>query len=652
MYKKKKNKINIKKKIGNIFTTICLRSNGSIDLLQILIFCIYFFLGSKVVKLTKKRDVSNILPYNLTNIHWTPKGDRIKTKWGINLDPNNVWKEYPRPQLERKEWINLNGFWLYSITEIGMTKPKKADGNILIPFPIESSLSGVKKNFTQNQIIWYERDIEIPQNWNDKHILLHFGGVDWKCSVYINDEKVGEHSGGYSPFFFDITKKLKKGINKLIVKVIDPTNKGYQPIGKQKLNPFNIYYTAISGIWQTVWLEPVNQDHFENLEISNDFDNKEIKINFKLNSEKQLPIHISLEYNGQNIKEIKGLSNNNITIKLQDNEFYSWSPSEPNIYNIKAELFDESNKLIDSILSYTTIRKIEQRKDESGYYRIYLNNKPLFNMGTLDQGYWPDGLYTPPSEEAMIYDINKLKELGFNTIRKHVKIEPYRYYYHCDKIGMLIWQDMISGDQGKNIRKQYKFDEGTDRKRSVESIETYYKEWGEIIDNLKFFQCIIIWIPFNEAWGQFDTEKVVNFTYNKDPTRLIDPASGGNSRDCGNIFDEHHYPAPYLNFTSNKTINVIGEYGGLALEIKNHTWKKNNWGYVKLNSKENVTKTYEEFAENLIIFTKYGVSAAIYTQTTDVEIEINGLITYDRAEMKIFEDRIKEANLKIIKSLE
>ena len=273
-------------------------------------------------------------------------------------------------------------------------------------------------------------------------------------------------------------------------------------------------------------------------------------------------------------------------------------------------------------------------------------------MGTLDQGYWPDGLYTPPSEEAMIYDINKLKELGFNTIRKHVKIEPYRYYYHCDKIGILIWQDMISGDQGKNIRKQYKFDEGTDRKRSVESIETYYKEWGEIIDNLKFFQCIIIWIPFNEAWGQFDTEKVVNFTYNKDPTRLIDPASGGNSRDCGNIFDEHHYPAPYLNFTSNKTINVIGEYGGLALEIKNHTWKKNNWGYVNLNSKENVTKTYEEFAENLIIFIKYGVSAAIYTQTTDVEIEINGLITYDRAEMKIFEDRIKEANLKIIKSLE
>ena len=652
MYKKKRKKFHIKKKFRNIFNSICLRPNGSIDLFQILIFCIYFFLGSKIVNLTKKREASNNISYNLTNIHWTPKGDRIKTKWGNNLDPNNIWKEYPRPQLERKEWINLNGFWLYSISEIGMTKPKKVDGTILIPFPIESSLSGVMKNFTENQIIWYERDIEIPQNWNDKNILLHFGGVDWKCYIYINDEKVGEHSGGYSPFFFDITNKLKKGKNKLIIKVIDPTNKGYQPIGKQILNPFQIYYTAISGIWQTVWIEPVNRDHIENLEINNNFDKKEIKINFKLNSEKELPIRIYLEYNGQNIKEIKGMSNNNITIKLQDNEFHSWSPSEPNIYNIKAELFNESNELIDSILSYTTIRKIEQRKDESGYYRIYLNNKPLFNMGTLDQGYWPDGLYTPPSEEAMIYDINKLKELGFNTIRKHVKIEPYRYYYYCDKIGMLIWQDMPSGDQGKNIRKQYKYNEGTDRKRSVESIETYYKEWGEIIDNLKFFQCIIIWIPFNEAWGQFDTEKVVNFTYNKDPTRLIDPASGGNSRDCGNIFDEHHYPAPYLNFTPNKTINVIGEYGGLGLEIKNHTWKKNNWGYVKLNSKEEVTKKYEEYAESLINSTRYGTSAAIFTQTTDVEIEINGLITYDRAEMKIFEDRIKASNLKIIKSLE
>ena len=506
------------------------------------------------------------------------------------------------------------------------------------------------KNFTDNQIIWYEKDIEIPQNWSDKNILLHFGGVDWKCFIYINNAKVGEHSGGYSPFYFDITDKIRKGINRLIVKVIDPTNKGYQPLGKQILNPFNIYYTAISGIWQTVWLEPVNKDHIENIEINNNYDEKEIKINFKLNSKKQLPIHLNLDYNGQNIKFIKGLSNNNITIKLKDNEFYGWSPSEPNIYTIKVELLNEINQLIDSITSYTTIRKVEQRKDENGYYRIYLNNKPLFNMGTLDQGYWPDGLYTPPSEEAMLFDINKLKELGFNTIRKHVKIEPYRYYYHCDKIGMLVWQDMPSGDRQENQWEHHFLNAGEDANRSEESKNNYYKEWAEIIDNLKFFQCIIIWIPFNEAWGQFDTKKVVDFTIKQDPSRLINAASGGNHRICGNFLDLHNYPQPEQYLEEDSLINILGEFGGLALDIKGHTWKNKNWGYQTMKTKEEVTEKYEEYI-NLIINSFKSFSAAIYTQTTDVEIEINGLITYDRAEIKIIEDRIKAANEKIINSL-
>ena len=653
MSKIRKKRYNFKKILENFFEKICLRKTGSLDLFQILIFFVYIFLCSKIAKLTEKNDIPyNSNTYNLNNIHWIPKGDKIKTKWGINLDINNVWQEYPRPQLERKEWINLNGPWLYSITEIGSPKPQKPDGIILIPFPIESSLSGVMKNFYNNQTIWYEKDIEIPQNWSDKNILLHFGGVDWKCKIYMNDIYVGEHSGGYSPFYFDVTNKLKKGINKLIVKVIDPTNRGYQPRGKQVLNPFNAYYTAISGIWQTVWLEPVNNDYIENIEINNDFDNKEITINFKLNSKKQLLLNLSCDYNGKNIKVMKGISNSNITIKLEENEFHEWSPSSPNIYKIKAELFNEKNKIIDSILSYTIIRKIEQRIDENGYYRIYLNNKPIFNMGTLDQGYWPDGLYTPPSEKAMIYDINKLKDLGFNTIRKHVKVEPYRYYYYCDIIGMLIWQDMPSGDQGKNIRLKYNYNEGTDVRRSDKSIKSFYQEWGEIIDNLKFFQCIIIWVPFNEAWGQFDTEKVVNFTIKKDSTRLVNPASGGNVRNCGNIFDVHHYPDPCQVASSNKSINVIGEYGGIALEIFNHTWKNNSWGYINLNKTEKLTEKYEEYIEKLINLTRNGTSAAIYTQTTDVESEINGLITYDRKKIKIIENRIKTANLKLIKSLE
>ena len=651
MIKNKDKAFVIKKNLFNKISSMIFNEKSSLDFLQILIFGFYILLGIQITRLNQKKDNTNI-PNDFNNFHWAPKGNKIKTKWGINLDINNIWNEYPRPQLERKDWINLNGPWLYSITEEWSNKPSKADGIILIPFPIESSLSGVMKNITKEDIIWYEKDIEIPLNWSDKNILLNFGAVDWKCIIYINDIKVGEHTGGFSAFNFDITNYLRKGINKLIVKVIDPTNQGYQPRGKQVLNPKQIYYTAISGIWQTVWLEPVNKDYIKNLEINNDFDNKEIKINFKLNSQKRLPISLSLEYKGQNIKKVKGISNDNITINLENNDFHPWSTYDPNIYTIKAELFNEKNQLIDSIESYTTIRKIEQRKDENGYYRIYLNNKKIFNMGVLDQGYWPDGLYTPPSEEAMIYDINKLKELGFNTIRKHVKIEPYRYYYYCDKIGMLIWQDMPSGDQGKNIRKQYKLDKGTDRRRSKASIETYYKEWGEIIDNLKFFQCIIIWIPFNEAWGQFDTEKVANFTIKKDSTRLLNVASGGNHRKGGNIFDLHHYPEPSQSMIYKDEINVIGEYGGLGLEICNHTWKKNNWGYVKLKSKEEVTEKYVEFIDEIINLTKNGTSAAIYTQTTDVEIEINGLITYDRAEMKIDEEKIKEANFKLLQSFE
>ena len=582
--------------------------------------------------------------------NWHPVGTRIKTKWGNNLKPENVWKEYPRPQLERKDWLNLNGIWHYYITDLDSKKPEKFDQNILVPFCLESSLSGVMKPLNETQILWYYKEFEIPKKWKDKNIIIHFNAVDWKSELYINDDKIGEHYGGYSEFNFDITKNLKTGKNKIILKVWDPSDTGYQPIGKQCLDPKVIWYTSISGIWQTVWLEPVNQQYIKKLEINNNYDNKEIKINCLLNTEEKLPLEMSLIYKEKEILKQKGISNTEIVLKISEENFHPWSPTEPNLYIIKIEIFDESNKLIDSILSYTTIRKIEQRKDENGYYRIYLNNKPLFNMGTLDQGYWPDGLYTPPSEEAMIYDINKLKELGFNTIRKHVKIEPYRYYYHCDKIGMLIWQDMPSGDRKPNSWEYHHLNTGDDVKRSEESKNNYYHEWSEIIDNLKFFQCIIIWIPFNEAWGQFDTEKVVNFTHNKDPTRLINAASGGNHRICGNFLDLHHYPEPSQYLKVDNLINILGEFGGLGLDIKGHTWKGDNWGYRTFRTKEEITEKYEEYI-NLIINSFKGFSAAIYTQTTDVEIEINGLITYDRAEMKIIEDRIKAANEKIINSL-
>ena len=639
---------------SNIYTQIKDNSSSrkniifSIIILIILIFV--FLIIFLLIKLLKFIFIKDEISY------WKPKGDKLKTKWGQNLNARKAWTEYPRPQLERKEWLNLNGIWSYTIGRINHPKPEKIDGKILIPFPLESSLSGVMRTISDIEIIWYEKDIEIPKKWNEKKILIHFGAVDWKCELFINniENKIGEHEGGYSPFYFDITQYLnKKGKNKIILKVLDPTNRGYQPVGKQVNYPKAIWYTSVSGIWQTVWIEPVEQYYITNLEVNNKFDNKEIKITFKLNSDILLPLNLTLEYKNKIIVKANGKSNQEISIKIPDEDFHPWSPSEPNLYNIKADLLSGKGNIYDSVLSYTAIRKIESLNDTNGYLRIYLNNEPIFNMGTLDQGYWPDGLYTPPSEEAMIFDIKKLKELGFNSIRKHLKVEPNRYYYQCDKIGMLVWQDMPSSDMRKTYLNNRKINGGKDRKRSEESKANFYHEWGDIIDNLKFFQSIIVWVQFNLAWGQFDTEKVANFTREKDPSRLIDSASGGNYRICGNFLDVHGNPSPRQHLKVNNLINIQGTYGGLKLEIKGHTWRNNlnneEISYDK-QIKEN-SNIYEEYINKLIEFIKTGFSAAFFIQTTDIEYELNGLLTYDREILKINGTLIKSANEKIIESL-
>ena len=588
--------------------------------------------------------------------NWEPFGDRIKTSWGINLDPKKVWQEYPRPQLERKDWMNLNGPWKYSIRNPEDIDPDEHDGFILVPFPLESSLSGVMKNLTANEVIYYEKTVTIPKEWEGKHILLNFGAVDWKCEVFVNKIKVGEHSGGYSYFYFDITKYLIGLKNIITLRVTDITDTSYstwgkyQPVGKQTITPNGIWYTPSSGIWQTVWLEPVNSHYINKIEVNNNYDKKEIGLNFKVSNDFKLPIEYCIKYNNEIIATGKGQSNKLISINITQN-FKPWSPSEPNLYIITAELKSDIGESLDYIISYTTIRKIEMKEDSLGKKRIFLNDKPLFNIGPLDQGFWPDGLYTPPSEEAMVYDIQKLKDLGFNAIRKHVKVEPFRYYYECDKIGMVVWQDMPSGNvDGSGSWDSTHMDGGTDSVRTQESKDNYYKEWGEIIENLKFFQCIIVWTPFNEAWGQFETEAVVKFTQNKDNSRLINAASGGNHRPVGNFLDLHTYSAPSYPLQYDGLINVIGEYGGLGLEIKNHTWKKDNWSYNTVKTKEELTGNYTLFIEKLIELIPQGISSAIYTQVTDVEGEINGLITYDRKEIKVF-DSIKEKNEKLIATL-
>ena len=590
---------------------------------------------------------------------YKPAGNRLKTRWGMNLDYKNVWKEYPRPQLERKDWINLNGPWKYVIRnsdDIGSIGDDIFDGYILVPFPLESSLSGVMKNLTNTQVIYYEKTVLIPKDWKGKNILLNFGAVDWKCEVFINRKKVGEHTGGYSYFYFDITKYIKDRKFVITLRVTDitdtfhPTWGKYQPVGKQTVTPNGIWYTPASGIWQTVWIEPVSPHFFDKIDINNDYDNKQINLIFKVPNNLKLPVECIIKYNDKIIGTGQGNSYQQISINVADN-FYPWSPSNPNLYIIEAVLKSYDGQILDTITSYTAIRKIESGELE-GKKRIFLNGKPLFNLGPLDQGYWPDGIYTPPSEEAMLFDIQKMKNLGFNTLRKHAKTESFRYYYQCDKLGMLVWQDMPSGNVNTSSGRwdPWNMDGGKDTQRTQKSKDNYYQEWGEIIENLKFFQCIIVWTPFNEAWGQFETEAVVEFTLKNDNLRLINAASGGNHRPVGNFLDLHTYPGPSYALKYDGLINVIGEFGGLGLEIKNHTWKDENWSYYIVNSKEELTGNYTNFINTLMDLSKEGISSAIYTQVTDVEGEINGLMTYDRYDVKIF-DSIKEINKKLIESL-
>ena len=622
------------------------------------IFMIVAFIATAalIVFLLLSKEENSLRSLKEINPDWKPAGDRLKTRWGVNLDPNKVWQEYPRPQLERKDWINLNGLWKYAVKKNNYLYPDSYDGYILVPFALESSLSGVMKDLKTDEVIFYETDVTIPDEWNGKNLLLNFGAVDWKCELFINRVKVGEHTGGYAYFYFDITKYITDKTITITLRVTDVTDSyyedwgKYQPVGKQTLTPAGIWYTPASGVWQTVWLEPVSSRFIEKIYVNNNYDNKEIKVTFKTPASSNLPIEYAVKFDDKVVASGSGKSDEEITINVSDN-FKPWSPAEPNMYIITAELKSDDGSTLDTITSYTTLRKISSEKDSSGKLRIFLNGKPLFNLGPLDQGYWPDGIYTPPSEEAMLFDMQIMKDLGFNTLRKHAKTEPFRYYYQCDKMGFLVWQDMPHGNlDGSGSWDNIHMNGGTDTKRTQQSKDNYYKEWEDIIENLKFFQCIVVWTPFNEAWGQFDTEAVVEFTQGKDNTRLINAASGGNHRECGNFVDMHTYPGPSYPLHYDPLINVIGEYGGIGLEIKNHTWINGSWSYNTVDTREELTGNYTLFINNLINMVPEGISAAIYTQVTDVEGEINGLITYDRYLTKIY-DTIKEVNKKLIDTL-
>ena len=584
---------------------------------------------------------------------WSPAGDKIKTKWAEQVTVNNVWQEYPRPIMERENWLNLNGIWNYSITDKNANNYDTLQGQILVPFAIQSSLSGVQKNVSENECLWYEREFTLPAKWKaNNNILLHFGAVDWKADVWINDIKVGSHSGGYTPFYFDITSAINaKETNKITVKVYDPTNKGYQPHGKQTLKPHSIWYTAVTGIWQTVWLEPVNNQYISNLKITPNIDNGTINVKVDVeNASKSYIIAVNVLENNKIIASGKAINGSDIEINMPK-DFKLWDTDNPFLYDLNVILYNNSAK-IDEVKSYTAMRKISINRGEDCITRIQLNNKDQFLLGPLDQGWWPDGLYTAPSDEALKYDLQKTKNLGFNMIRKHVKVEPAIWYRHCDELGIVVWQDMPSGgDGGEWYDKEY-YPVKEPNLRSPESEKNYFKEWGEIIDYLYSYPCICVWVPFNESWGQFKTKEVASWTKSKDPSRLVNPASGGNHFQCGDILDLHHYPSPQMYMFDSFRATVLGEYGGIGYAVEGHLWEPDkNWGYVEYKSSKEVTDEYVKYAQSLLDLIKHGFSAAVYTQTTDCEIEVNGLLTYDRKIVKVDEERIKQINTEICNSL-
>ncbi|MCD7973151.1 MAG: beta-galactosidase [Candidatus Azobacteroides sp.] len=580
---------------------------------------------------------------------WKPAGDKIKTGWSENLDVDNILPEYPRLIMERDQWQNLNGIWEYAILPYGQPEPERFDGEILVPFAVESALSGVQKRLDKENELWYKRTFTIPSKWKNKNILLHFGAVDWKAEVYVNNKLAGTHTGGYTPFSFDITPFLTSGKQELVVKVWDPTDESYIPRGKQVKNPEGIFYTPVSGIWQTVWMEPVNKKYISSINTIADIDQNQLRVEINTeNTSSSDIISVEIKEGNQVIATGKETAGQPVVLSIPDAKY--WSPESPFLYDVVVKLNDRG-KVVDQIASYTAMRKISVRRDENDILRLQLNNEDYFHFGPLDQGWWPDGLYTAPTDEALLYDIRKTKDFGFNMIRKHVKVEPARWYMHCDRVGILVWQDMPNGD-GSPHWDNFRYFRGEELVRTEESEANYRKEWKEVMDYLKPYPCIAVWVPFNEAWGQFKTPEITDWTKAYDPSRLVNPSSGGNHYYTGDILDFHEYPAPRMRMYDYDRVTVLGEFGGIGLPLQGHLWQEDkNWGYVQFKNSKEVTDEYVKYGEELLSLVNRGISAAVYTQTTDVEGEINGLMTYDRKVIKMEEPRIREINRRICNSL-
>ncbi len=568
---------------------------------------------------------------------WAPVKGRIMTRWAAEVGPEAVLPEYPRPQMVRERWLNLNGLWDYAITAKEAGRPADWDGQILVPFAVESALSGAGKPVGSAKALWYRRTVSVPKDWRGGRVLLHFGAVDWECTVWVNGLESGTHRGGYDPFTLDITGALKRGAKQEIaLRVLDPTDDENSGIarGKQVMKPHGIFYTAVTGIWQTVWLEPVADPYIVRLKTTPDIDRAVLAVEAELAGETEgTRLSVKVSRGQETVAEAELPADGPASLEIPRPRL--WSPSDPALYDIRVTL-SKKGRTVDEVRSYAGMRKIAVGKDARGVNRLFLNNEPLFEFGPLDQGWWPDGLYTAPTDAALRYDIETIKALGLNMLRKHVKVEPERLYYWCDTLGLLVWQDMPSA--------LYKREALAAEALAARDAQ-FEGEWRSIMDALGNHPSIVMWVPFNEGWGQYDTERIAAWTKRYDPSRLVNNASGWTDKGAGDVSDIHSYPGPDMPPLEETRASVLGEFGGLGLPLTGHLWQaEGNWGYRNFDDTRAFETRYAGLIEALYPLVDKGLAAAVYTQTSDCEIEVNGLMTYDREIIKLDPARFSTLN--------
>jgi len=617
---------------------------------------------------------------------WEPAAGSMLTEFGESVTPQNAWEEYPRPQLQRENWLNLNGIWDFTVSSKASPQPDSFDRRILVPFCIESPLSGVGERISPEQRIWYRRLFEVPDDWDGKRVILNFGAVDYEAAVWVNEALVGSHQGGFDPFSFDITEYLRDENNELLVSVWDPTNSEEIPTGKQRLSPRGIWYTPVSGIWQTVWLQPVDEAlSIDSVRITPNIDSSTVAVETftdRIVGGDSFAIHLTVRMDGNKVTETVARINRKAELSIDSPVL--WSPDNPALYTLEAALYriedpfaqrrkdagEENFRVIrhgkteaeayfdlrmegepiDRVTSYFGMRKVSLGPGKTdGQPVLHLNNQPLFQNGTLDQGWWPDGLHTPPSDDAIIFELNYLKESGFNMLRKHIKVEPARYYYHCDRLGILVWQDMPSAvshpDDGES--DQYVSSRShSELVKKPDSAKRFETELRAMINGLYNHPSIVMWVVFNEGWGQYDTCRLSNWVSRLDPGRIVNASSGWVLRDCGDVYDIHTYDTvPRTPPHRQGQAVVVGEYGGIGYALEDHLWnpEMRNWGYQKYGSTSELINAYRvKFREIVRQVREIGISGAVYTQTSDVEGEVNGLLTYDRKIKKIPAEELRK----------